>query len=878
MPALTPLYSEIGNNIAQYCREIGMERGLNLALELVYSRWSHRRTPSVWINAALDERTSRHSGSIDFEAKLRDLPVVEADLPFVDPICRQIHGLTKDVTSEQELQQQLHQLFEWLLEAKLSRLSRAGQQHNTVQSLSRLLAALIAPANSVFDPACGMGSVLLESGRQGAMKLYGMDNEPSAAHIADIRLKLAGYDAEIRVGDALDPQGWAPEAEAVVIDPPYGLRPVDLPHKSRPTDWKGIGGTIDPLWVMKAAGHLQPRERGFVVLPMGSTFGRTGEFLRNALLDSGCLEAIVRIPSGTLAMTAIPVCVWVVRSPKEARSVDEILMMDVGPLATALGRSRVTLAEPAIALATDILSEWRGNSATGADPTVARSVSYAEVHRQEVLDPRRYLERRPDESAERPAPPVHLLSELRIANLKAFGKAATLPLKPLTLIYGRNSAGKSSVLQSIQLLRQSLDEYHLRTQGKYTDAGSFRTCVHNHEQNRTLRLGFSFGNNPSTAVADGDPSPALLRELNFDFSLGDEHVADIVDVSGAIGGNPYHYRIRPSSADEGAGQAEITLTMSEVRELMALLATPGIALSDARGKSVHSNSGSVERFLRRINEDRVTLAADGLLPGKALITELERGGVSERDVSVAESYLRRGAALVAGAGRELRQLLSNMSYLGPLREAPQRVHLRARSSDDSQDIAAALFNNSSEQAQISRWMQRLGIPYSLEVLRLGTGEGSEILGDPLAISLKDSRSGVAFSPADVGFGVSQVLPILVDISARQNGLICIEQPEIHLHPALQSELADLLIESADPAGRANQIIAETHSEHLMLRIQRRIREGVLDPDLVSILYVDQDDFGEAHVQPLRLDKEGDFLDSWPNGFFEERLDEVFAGL
>lgn len=319
------------------------------------------------------------------------------------------------------------------------------------------------------------------------------------------------------------------------------------------------------------------------------------------------------------------------------------------------------------------------------------------------------------------------------------------------------------------------------------------------------------------------------------------------------------------------------MTMGQVRELMALLATPGIALSDSRGKSTHSNSGFVERLLKRINEDRVTLATDGLLPSRALITELERGGVSERDVSVAESYLRRGSALVAGAGRELRQLLSNMSYLGPLREAPQRVHLRAK-TEDSQDIAAALFNNTSEQAQISRWMQRLGIPYSLEVLRLGTGEGAEILGDPLAISLKDRRSGVAFSPADVGFGVSQVLPILVDISARQNELICIEQPEIHLHPALQSELADLLIESVDPTGRANQIIAETHSEHLILRIQRRIREGILDPDLVSILYIDQDDSGGAHAQTLRLDREGDFLDSWPNGFFEERLDEVFAGL
>ena len=74
-------------------------------------------------------------------------------------------------------------------------------------------------------------------------------------------------------------------------------------------------------------------------------------------------------------------------------------------------------------------------------------------------------------------------------------------------------------------------------------------------------------------------------------------------------------------------------------------------------------------------------------------------------------------------------------------------------------------------------------------------------------------------------------------------MICVEQPETHLHPRLQARLADLFIEATQEGGRGNQMIVETHSEHLMLRIQRRIREGSLNPSQVSVVYIDQDTEG-----------------------------------
>jgi predicted ATPase len=108
-----------------------------------------------------------------------------------------------------------------------------------------------------------------------------------------------------------------------------------------------------------------------------------------------------------------------------------------------------------------------------------------------------------------------------------------------------------------------------------------------------------------------------------------------------------------------------------------------------------------------------------------------------------------------------------------------------------------------------------------------------------------------------------------------DGLMIVEQPEVHLHPRLQAAVADLFVDSVT-SGRA-QLLVETHSEHTVLRVLRRIREGVLAPEQLAILYVDLDDAGRAFVRRLEVDAEGDLVDGWPGGFFDERLAEVLGG-
>jgi predicted ATPase len=187
-----------------------------------------------------------------------------------------------------------------------------------------------------------------------------------------------------------------------------------------------------------------------------------------------------------------------------------------------------------------------------------------------------------------------------------------------------------------------------------------------------------------------------------------------------------------------------------------------------------------------------------------------------------------------------------------------------------------LFDHSNVVKNVNNWLEALEVPYAVDVLPVVAKGAGTLVGDLVALSLTDIRSGVVVTPADVGFGISQMLPIVVELLAHRESIICIEQPETHLHPRLQTRLADLLIESSRNGDLANQLIVETHSEHLLLRLQRRIREGAIDPSDISVLYVDQDTDGNTTATHLRIDDEGEFLDEWPDGFFDERLDELFG--
>lgn len=162
--------------------------------------------------------------------------------------------------------------------------------------------------------------------------------------------------------------------------------------------------------------------------------------------------------------------------------------------------------------------------------------------------------------------------------------------------------------------------------------------------------------------------------------------------------------------------------------------------------------------------------------------------------------------------------------------------------------------------------------------RANAGRGFSLL---IAIHLEDPH-GRRYAFTEVGSGLGYVLPVLAAACDESLPVVVVQQPELHLHPALQAELGDVFVELSRGGRR---LIVETHSEHLLLRVLRRLRQSgngtvvnpdlLVEPDDVAILYFDPHPDGTTKVKHLRVAADGEFLDRWPRGFFTERDQELF---
>src|SRR5208283_2650606 len=266
------------------------------------------------------------------------------------------------------------------------------------------------------------------------------------------------------------------------------------------------------------------------------------------------------------------------------------------------------------------------------------------------------------------------------------------------------------------------------------------------------------------------------------------------------------------------------------------------------------------------------------------------------------------SSLIVGPGEIVRDELRKLCYVGPLREVPRRSHTPATSPDESRwanGLAAydtLFFADDAFIDKVNEWLtqeDRLNSGYSVEVkkyreletdnplmLALLQGrildEDADLRDSVLSLPVKrrllirNEANNIEVAPQDIGVGISQVLPVVVAALHNKTGIVAIEQPELHIHPALQVALGDLFIEQVRECTDLTFIL-ETHSEHLMLRFLRRIRETgeqeapdnrTLTPANLSIYFIEQGENGISCL-PIRVDEDGDFIDRWPHGFFAE---------
>jgi hypothetical protein len=590
-----------------------------------------------------------------------------------------------------------------------------------------------------------------------------------------------------------------------------------------------------------------------------------------------------------------------------------------------------------------------------------------------------------------------MLREYQLTNFKAFAGPETIPIRPITLIYGPNSSGKSSLLQSLLLLKQTLQEAEnpetlLLPKGNLVNLGGYREFVHRHD----VRKPFSFKVLLDVDKA-GTPNPfwnLVPEQLNLTSLLGlhvafiyDEQTSNVVfsSIELFIGDDSSPVAIyKPEKRDvlgvKSSGSPETILKLDHInyahRLWQAWWEKFGCqlpenahdvveeifkALEFNKGRKgwqkkilteLQAQSKSIKEKLKKLDEqnkqDKLNLEQQ-VLQIESLIRfdqhfknftfekAIEDLSKSSQDsvlscrnflpmnsiaTGAKESSFARGWSLlradypnslpiksIAIGGRNLsgseiwelsrmiykqrwqpnysditllvcstfKRFLESVIYIGPLRDSPERLYILSGNSrqevgKSGKMVSDILFRNPELLEQVNEQLERFGLGYELKVALYTNYETSE-LSDVFALRLVDKYTGVNVSLLDVGFGISQVLPIVVQSMLSRNSTLLIEQPEIHIHPRLQAELGSLLAECIKPPFE-NQFIIETHSEHLMLRLQKLIRKGELKPEDISVIYVDRGTEGSKCFH-LRLDEEGDFIDEWPDGFFEEDFNEIF---
>ncbi len=267
----------------------------------------------------------------------------------------------------------------------------------------------------------------------------------------------------------------------------------------------------------------------------------------------------------------------------------------------------------------------------------------------------------------------------------------------------------------------------------------------------------------------------------------------------------------------------------------------------------------------------------------------------EKFYRVSETSLSRyqNAGFLTEFALATERMLAGISYLGPLRNHPQRIYQWSGDTPEdvgqkgefavpailaARDDGRRLNRGKKRQTKgfvefIAEWLTEMGVIQSFSVKPVAAGRKE------FEVLIRTQAWSPEVKITDVGFGVSQVLPALVQaFYCPPHSTVWMEQPEIHLHPSVQSVLADVFISAVqsfqDGAARSVQLIVESHSEHFITRLQRRIAEGIISPKEVAVYFCRNARDG-AVLEPLDLDLFGE-IKNWPTDFFGDQMGDLSA--
>jgi len=416
------------------------------------------------------------------------------------------------------------------------------------------------------------------------------------------------------------------------------------------------------------------------------------------------------------------------------------------------------------------------------------------------------------------------ITAITVCGYKSICKESTIEIRPLTILAGANSSGKSSIMQPLLMLKQTLEASYdpgaLLLDGPNVRFTSADQLLARTAKNKCVE-GFSIG-----ISIDAD------KKLTLKFTNKPEIVFDLTEMDYRADVNPL--TLRPDLSNE------------EIDQIVPSF------LIETKKRIAENFKQNIEWQVQR-EFCFLGLSLVGVKRGKNSIIMKAPSPSSLFERCIREMIHVPG--LRGNPERNYKLTSSGPTFPGTFKDYVASIIYQWKTS--RKELVNKLSNS----------LDQLGLTCKVEARKLEDTQ-IEIQVGRLPHITKQGRPDMV-SIADVGFGVSQSLPVLVSLLAADKGqLIYIEQPEIHLHPRAQVALAGLL---ADAAKRGVKVVAETHSSLLLLAVQTLVAKGDISPDLVKLHWFERDPEGITKITSRDLDKDGSFGD-WPEDFGDVELE------
>lgn len=512
------------------------------------------------------------------------------------------------------------------------------------------------------------------------------------------------------------------------------------------------------------------------------------------------------------------------------------------------------------------------------------------------------------------------MKSIRIQNLRSLEDTGVIELKPINVLVGENSSGKSTFLRTFPLLRQSEEVKKtgpILWFGKYVDFGSYKDSINVNSQDKTITFDFDFGRIRLNQIFYYRLSKISKKgtELSLRVRIvGDDkfdsitryceiHIADnIVILEFSSTGHITRFDVNESSFLQQSRNISVGIGRGIVPSLLLFENSKkgdelGIRYKRAEfGWLFEKDDIDIEgvkiskSIYEKINEVPIIGSSEEMLESLKSIeisdsspefsyiqewTTSDYAFIKLRDTLLASSI----SSLCSLCNELLSDFAERIHYIAPLRATAERYYRYQNLAVDEVDfqglnLAMFLKNLSEpERKSFSLWTLKLFDFYP------------QIITSPTHVSLAIKQGESLINIADAGFGISQVLPIITQLwqltqsrffrrylsPYESSTYLAIEQPELHLHPRMQGKLSEAFVDVVNQSKKKGddlKLIIETHSDAIINTFGHLITKGVLDPDDINVILFERPSFDKASIISTSKYNEKGFLQNWPYGFFE----------